>query len=139
MKRLLNKESRQARLREDKYLGAFIKLFLEPLLALKPPTVDTLDFVSEIIFHASERSIQQYTAIKLFRIPGRLRNTPTTAIQGIGYRRVNPGTVIWVRTDSTESERIDVEVHNGPGHKEQVFLLDRREWVAIKPFLAAKN
>lgn len=110
------------------------ELFIVPFLKYRPDGMEIKTWL-EHLFHVGERKIEEYTASEDFKMPGLFKIYARKAIQGYGYRTVRQFTKVLVRSDSTDPTRIDVEVNNGQGKKEQVFQLTPWELRKIKPFL----
>lgn len=116
--------------------GSLAKILelLRPWLNMRPAGVPFQIWI-ERLFHVDERVITAYVTTEEFKMPGLLKVLPLKPIQGYGYRTVRAESPVWVRTDSTEPDKIDVEVTNGPGHAEQVFQLSASEFRAIRRHL----
>lgn len=122
--------------RDEGYLADIAKIF-EPLINLKPPGMDMYGWM-EYLLHVGTRTIDEYVCLHEFRMPGLLKVLPLKCIQGIGYRTVREGSSVWVRHDSTDPERIDIEVHNGIGQAQQVFQLEGSQFRSIRRNLTKK-
>ena len=114
------------------YIGEIFKLFIRPLLRFKPETM-SLQMYMEMLFHADTREIKRYITREPMTMPGLLCVAPHVKYQGVGYREVGSDQTLWVRTDITRPEAIEIE-WLGSG-KEQVFYLNLSEWNSIAPNL----
>lgn len=112
------------------YLKDLYLLIIKPLLRLKPKYSSYKDWVNHLL-HADTRSIEEYEAIEKFNIPGLLYMAGDVVIQGVGHRVVPLGTRLWVRHDTTQEDRCDVEICV-PGRSTQIFRLTDMEWLKIK-------
>lgn len=92
----------------------------------------TLKEWMEALFHLKDRDITRYISGKNFKMPGLYYQTANVKVQGIGYRTVNAGDEVYVRTDATIPDSVDVEVL---GSRQNVFCLTRLEWNRIAPNL----
>lgn len=118
--------------RKNTNLAKIWNWFLKPLVRWYPKG-SGLQSIMNGIFHASERDIILVKAAKEFKMPGLFLLTAEYPIRGLGPRRIRPGMSLFVRSDSTEPNRIDVEVIKGK--HSGVFMLTPTEWRQIKPFL----
>lgn len=85
----------------------------------------------EKLFDVDHRKIEQYQAVKQFRMPGLYYAAARVKLQGVGVRRVTRGTFIMARIDD-KSPGIDVEFFGGRGGRELVFHLTPAEWEEVK-------
>lgn len=131
----------RARLRERKKqpmdqgcLARISKLFLEPLHKFCPDEMSIKEFTATHLFHLEERSIEKFKANEKFKMTGELRVLASRTTPGIGQRLVQAGTEMWVRRDRV-SRVIEIEIHNGNGGGEQVFVLTANDYRKIRGFL----
>jgi hypothetical protein len=113
---------------------ALLDLFISAYIRVKPDNVPAHDWLDEI-FCVKERDITRYVARRRFDLPGLFMCTPHEGIQGIGYRKVKAGSVLFVRRDSRTPDMIDVEYLGGPGKADQVFRLTLLEFNRIAAHL----
>lgn len=109
------------------------KYFIGPLLYCKPKGMNLYHFL-DLIFCVEDRVITRYRAKKTFKMPGLLWQQPNRLIPK-GDRTIQKGDEVWVRTDKTMPDRIDVEVFAGQGKKNNVFALNRDALEKILPYL----
>jgi hypothetical protein len=104
--------------------------FFGPLVRYKHEEQSLGQFMGEL-FGLNERTITRYKVKKPFKIPGLFATAPHRKIQGIGERNVKRGDILWVRTDITKPNSIDVQWLK-PG-QDLVFELNEREfnWIRL--------
>lgn len=117
-------------------IGIIFKKIIGPLVRYKPPGMDIRAFW-ETLFHIDTRTIKRYLVTKPFKMPGLYCEAPLVKIQGIGFRQVKANEVLWVRTDSTTPDQIDVQWLR-PG-KESLFELTSSEWGWVKLHLKERE
>jgi hypothetical protein len=105
--------------------------FLGKLIQYKPDTMPLADWM-EYLFDIKNRDITRYITKNSFRMPGLLCATPHVKIQGIGYRDVPKGAVIYVRKDARAPDSVDVEWLGGQGKADRVFSLSASEWAWVE-------
>jgi hypothetical protein len=107
----------------------FKQKFIIPLLELRPPKVDEETFL-KILFSTDSRIISAYYVNGAVEIPGVFLENGTiphpAKLRLSPKRMTKRGTVLWVRVDDRETNKIHVE------HKGYVFLLDRTQWNRLK-------
>jgi hypothetical protein len=108
-------------------LADIYRHFLGPLIRYKPNSLSIKDWM-EVIFDSSNRDVTRYVCKAAFKMPGLYYAAAGVKVQGIGYRQVEPGTVLWVRMDARQPDVVDVELFTGQGGKDQIFCLTRSEW-----------
>ncbi len=107
-------------------LADIYKWFFGKLNFLKPESYTLKDW-EEHLFDLKNRDITRFSVTKPFKMPGLYYMAGALPIQGLGYRAMKAGDILWVRTDE-RTKKADVEVHVGQGQKEQVFELDESQW-----------
>ena len=130
------KRSKKRRWRPAKQ-GAVPKLveyIFTPLIKLRPDGMDIKTWL-EYLFHIDERTIDKYISNEYFKMPGMCRLPGGSVVQGIGYRDIKPGDVMFVRIDTTMPDRIDIEAGLGPGRGTYNYQLDELEWLRISRFM----
>jgi hypothetical protein len=110
------------------------KVIPGPFLQYKPSET-TLSEWNSFLFHTKYRTIKRYVAVRDFDMPGLYYLAPRQPVQGLGYREVSEGTLVYVREDSREPDRVDVEFQGGLGGRDQVFQLNQIELNRILPHL----
>lgn len=108
-------------------LADIYRLFFGPLIRYKPQT-KTIQEWMEYLFDASNREIVAHIATRPFQIRGLYNVAPLIKIQGIGYRDVKEGDMVWVRRDARNPDCIELEFLGGQGRKDQLFTLNENEW-----------
>lgn len=112
------------------------KYFIGPLvLRHKPRDLPIADFMANTVFDIKNREIFRFITTSHFKMPGILFAAPSVKIQGIGYRHVKQGQILYVRMDRKRPEQIDVEILAGPGKRDQTFELTSWEFATIRPLL----
>ncbi len=129
-----SKKIKEIKLREGN-LKEIAEILLVPILNARP-TNFSLKAWLEHMLHTEEREIRKYVTHVSFKMPGLYKAAAFIAVQGYGERQIKKGTILWVRTDETQLDIIDVEVCLGQGKESPVFQLDRSEWVQIVPNIA---
>lgn len=119
---------------DEGHLKKILDLFFMPLCKYRAED-DTMKSFFEKLFDVDRRTITRYTSLNDFDLPGLYKMLPSKPIQGFGYRGIRSGMHLFVRMDAADPERIEIEVHNGQGKKEQVFQLSPAEWRRIKRHL----
>ena len=109
-------------------------LFIKPLIPLKPTNMSYKEWLRRI-FHVETREISKYRARKPFNMLGHYLETANVKTQGIGYRPVKRNDLLWVRTDSTMPDKVEIEIQSGVGSKSQVFELNQEEWMRTEPLV----
>jgi hypothetical protein len=109
-------------------------LFIKPLSKWRPEDMSMKEWL-ETLFHVRSREINKYKARKPFSMLGLYLAAAAKPIQGVGFRRVKEGMEMFVRTDDMTPNAIYIEINNGHGGKDTVFLLTQEEWNVTKNFL----
>lgn len=112
------------------YLKDLYVLLVKPLLKLKPIHATYKEWLNNV-FHAQTRVIEEYKVSKSFTMPGCLFVAGDVVIQGTGNRLIPEGAKLWVRHDTTQEDRYDVEVAHH-GRQSQIFKITDMEWIKIK-------
>lgn len=128
---MFRRKRRAAEPFQEGSLGEIYKLFLGKLNVYKPLDM-TLQEWHEVLFDTKYRDIVMYETTKPFKMPGLYCQAPHVKIQGIGYRDIPVGTILYVRTDG-RTGIVDVESFAGPGKKDQIFSLSTSEWNTVAP------
>ena len=115
-------------------LSKIAEILLAPILAHKPPSF-SLKAWFEIMMHTEDRPIVKYIVKEPFKMPGLYMRTAHIKLQGLGYRRMTPEVVLWVRTDIKTPDVVEVEACIGVGEKTHWYTLDKTEWMSIRPRL----
>ncbi len=103
------------------------KLYLVPFLNHKPKTAGLQGWLEQM-FHTNERQILRYIAEKPFLMPGLQKITAEYMVAGTGYRKIKQGIQLWVRTDSTRPDVVEIECDIGKGAAMHWFHLTKSEW-----------
>jgi hypothetical protein len=103
------------------------KLFFGKLIFYKPESMSIQEWM-EHLFDFANRDIIRFVAVRPFSLPGLYYAAGSKKVQGMGYRKVELGDVLWVRLDARNPDTIDVEIFSGQGNKDQVFALDALQW-----------
>lgn len=117
--------------------------FLKPLMKLKPKNTDATAWLSSIL-HVEARNITTWVATKRLKLPGTFKQTATRTVPGIGNRNVYKGDTLWVRTDATNLDAVEVEVVNRKEDENYLqntprwFVLTRADWLSIRQWLEKK-
>jgi len=104
-------------LREGK-LKDIYRLFIIPMLRLKPPGYEYHAWLEEI-FCVKQRRINKYKVIKLIQVPV------------TGYR-IPVGRIVWIRHDTKFPNRYDMEIQSPVQEKPKLFILNKRMWYKYK-------
>jgi hypothetical protein len=107
-------------------LAEIYRWFFGKLNFLKPEMFTLKDW-EEHLFDIKNRDITRFSVKKPFKLPGLYYMAGALKIQGLGYRQMKTGDILWVRTDE-RTKKADVEVLAGQGQKDQVFELNESEW-----------
>jgi len=107
------------------------ELFFQPLVKRYRVPGKSLKEFLEDLFNVDYRNIDRYKVKNTFEIPGLLYTAGWAKTQGLGYRTVKKGSLIFVRTDSREPNAIDVEFYGGVGEKEHVYCLNQYQFNSI--------
>jgi len=108
------------------------ELFFQPLVRHYRSDNQSISSFLEDIFDVQHRYINIYKVKKSFNITGPLYVAGWSKVQGLGYRKVKAGDMIWVREDLREPANVDIEVSSGQGSATQVFYVPRIDWEAFK-------
>lgn len=107
-------------------------IWIKPLLKLRPEGMSVANWLN-YLFCTHQRAIKEYLVKQDFVLPGKYRVLPTRNALGKkeGYRKLNSGSSIWARVDSTIKNRVEVETQNAQGGKPQLFELTAKQWKTI--------
>lgn len=108
-------------------------ILLLPLIKAKPKLLDIRDWLEEC-FAIKTRSIHRYVAKKDFKLIGHFYQCPSKVSVGLGNRDIKMGMEVWVRVDSENSNRIDVEINRNKLGT-QIFKLTKLQFLYIKRYL----
>ena len=128
--------SRKKHALEQGSIGQIFKHFIGPLIRYKPHTWDLAKWF-EAVFHNDTRAIERFVVVKPFSMPGLKCAAPHVKVQGIGYRKVRRGDILYVRTDSTNPNQIDVEWL--AKSRADLFQLDSTQWGWVRLHLKARK
>jgi hypothetical protein len=121
---------------EEGSIAEIFRRFIAPLSKYKPEHMG-LDAFWDKLFHVSTRDIERYTVSKGFKMPGLCFIAPTVKIQGVGPREVKRGDILYVRTDATTPNLIDVQwLKSGI---DVTYSLNSTEWGWVRLHLAVKE
>lgn len=110
----------------------FYKYFFSPLVEVKPKDMPIRDWI-DFVFCTDTREIGKYRVKQHFLIPGaREVVVPNQSPVLKKFQVVKKGQIIYVRTDSTNPNVVDLEAKVGQTNKYKWFRLTQKEWEYIR-------
>lgn len=118
----------------SKIFDKLVKWFFQPIVDARPPNFDVEAWLHQI-FHTRTRHIEKYRVLESFKLPGLFMEAALVRREGLGNRLMNRGQILWVRTDDTIHDFIEIEPEPKDEQYTQVFRLESHQWMAIRPKL----